>query len=230
MCSLDIARRQMAVRGKELLEETLALSFWAREALAQIEGLRLLGYEWVGSPGCADLDPTKLVINVQGLGLSGYEAEVVLREKYQIQVELSDLYNVLILITIGDNEATVTQLVRSFQDMAYSRRLKNVVRYCPPLPAIPEMALRPREAFYSETKVVDLEEAVGEVSAEMITVYPPGIPLICPGEIITQEMVNYIEVLKQEHAELQGPEDPAICQIKILKQVLTLVKTVKEVG
>jgi len=223
LASLDVARKQMALRGRSLLERTLEISSWIRNELSSIEGLNLMGEEVTAYPGCCALDPTKITVNVRGLGLTGYEMENILRQEYKIQVELSDLYNVLLLISIGDNWDTAKYLVNAFRDIAGRRSIKNVVRFCPPLPPIPTMAVLPREAFYGHTYIKELEQAEGEISAEAITAYPPGIPLICPGELITREVVDYINLLKREHADLQGPEDPELNYIRVLKGTVSIV-------
>lgn len=225
MCSLDLARKQMALRGKELLDRTLKLAMWAREELRKIKGIQLFGdHGLVGTPGCHAFDPTKITLNVTNLGISGYEMEKILRSRYDLQVELSDLYNVILLVTIGDDEQTVRYMVDAIRDISRGKKRQNVVKYCPPLPRIPDMAVLPREAFYNETKVIPLREAQGQISAESIMAYPPGIPLICPGEVITQEIIDYVHILKQENADLQGTEDPQIEKIKVLKPALSLVE------
>lgn len=216
LCSLDVARQQMALRGREIMESILQLALRARRELAEVEGLRLLDAEVVGRPGCFALDPTKITMNVRKLGISGYQAEKLLRRRFGLQVELSDLYNVLVLVTLGDDEGTVSRLVHSFRSLAGLRPRKNVVRFLPPLPEIPELLLSPREAFYGESRSVPLEEAVGEVSAEAIMAYPPGIPLVCPGEVVTREIVDYVQALKQEEAELNGPEDPCLERLRVV--------------
>ena len=222
LASLDVARKQMALEGRELLDRTLALARWIREELTRIEGLVIMGDEVTSMPGCSHLDPTKITVNVQGLGMSGYEMETLLRQKYKIQVELSDLYNVLLLVSIGDDEETAGRLVAAFKEIAGEHSRKNVIRFCPPLPAIPRMAVLPREAFYSQTCSLELERAEGEISAEAITAYPPGIPLVCPGEVITREVIDYVNLLKNEHADLQGPEDSEIKYIRVLKDTVSL--------
>ena len=151
--------------------------------------------------------------------MSGYEVERLLREKYNLQVELSDLYNVMFLISLGDTKENCSYLVQCLRSIASTKKLGNLVKYCPPPPEIPRMAVLPRDAFYSETRTVPLYEAAGEVSAEAIMAYPPGIPLLCPGEMITQEIIDYVNILKQENADLQGTEDAGINQIKVLKKV-----------
>ncbi|WP_227764308.1 aminotransferase class I/II-fold pyridoxal phosphate-dependent enzyme [Zhaonella formicivorans] len=217
LSSLDVARKQIATKGEELISRTIQLAKWVREELRAVQGLRLFGENLVGHPGCFAFDITKVTINVQGLGMSGYEMENILRSEFKLQVELSDLYNVIFLITLGDTWESVHYLVDCVKQIAGRRTLRNVVKFCPPVPEIPQVSVSPREAFYSSTKVIDLQDAAGEISAEAIMAYPPGIPLICPGEIITQEIIDYVNILKQEHADLQGTEDPQISRIKVLK-------------
>lgn len=224
LSSLDLARKQMAVQGRELMETVLELSSLIRREISAIKGYKLMGENIVGEYGCIGFDPAKITVNVTGLGMSGYQMEQLLRSKYKIQVELSDLYNVIFIITVGDNMNTVRSLIEALKDIAQGCSPEKVVRFCPPLPAIPEIAVPPREAFYyNQTKSVPLQDSVGEISAESIMAYPPGIPLICPGERISQEIVDYVHILKQEHAELQGTEDITINKIKVLSRYLVLI-------
>lgn len=225
LTSLDLARKQMATQGRELVKETLRLANWVRQEIRNIEGIKLFGDDLAGTPGCYAFDPTKIIINVTGLGMSGYEVEHILREQYKIQAELSDLYNVMFVITIGDNMETVQYLVDCIKALCRANPLKNLFKYCPPLPELPNMMLLPREAFYGEKTVVPWDEAAGEISAESIMAYPPGIPLICPGELITQSIVDYVNILKQEHADLQGTEDKQINEIRVMKNVSSINKS-----
>lgn len=225
LTSLDLARKQMALKGRELVENTVELARRVRREIMDISGYKLLEESVVGSYGAVGYDPSKVVVNVTDLGMSGYQMENILRSKYKIQVELSDLYNVIFLVTLGDTEETVGKLLDALKEIAAGCEVGKVIRYCPPLPAIPEQAVSPREAFYNETKVVPLTSAVGEISAESIMAYPPGIPLVCPGERITQEIVDYVQILKQENADLQGTEDTTLNQIKVLACRLVLVQT-----
>jgi arginine/lysine/ornithine decarboxylase len=217
MASLDMARKQMALRGKEILDKTLELTAWARKELAGIPGLELLDDNVIGKYGCVAFDPTKITLNVLGIGLSGYEMEKILRDQYRLQVELSDLYNVIFLVTIGDDLESVGYLVEAVQKIAANCNIGKVVKYCPSLPGIPELVVSPRAAFYSDIKFVPFQEAEGEICAEMIMAYPPGIPLVLPGERISRDIIDYVEVLKKENAELQGTEDPDINFIRVLE-------------
>lgn len=224
LSSIDVARKQMAVQGEELLEHTLYLANIAREYLNKIEGLQVLGKEMLGRKGCYAWDPTKVAVNVRKLGLSGFEVETILRREHGIQVELADLYNVLFLFSIGDDSETVNRLLMAMESIASGQKYKNITKIGSHLPETPELVVTPQEAFYSDTRLVDLEEAEGEIAAEMIMAYPPGIPILCPGERITQEIIEYVRVLKQEHCQLQGTEDPYMNQIKVLSRRFVVVQ------
>lgn len=223
MASLDIARKQLALHGQEMIDKTLKLALWAREEISNIEGLEILDNEVLEYECNHAIDPTKIVVNVRALGLSGYEVEKILRKEYKIQLELSDLFNIIALVSIGDNEETLGALINALKEIANNRSIKNVVKYFIPLPQIPDSIVTPRDAFYGETRTIALNEAEGEISAEMIMAYPPGIPIICPGERLTKEVIDYVNILKNEEAELQGTEDPNVNSIRVLVNRLVIV-------
>ncbi|NMB34397.1 MAG: aminotransferase class I/II-fold pyridoxal phosphate-dependent enzyme [Clostridium sp.] len=215
MSSLDIARKQLSTRGIDILAEALRLARMARDEINKIEGLHAFGKELIGQPGCFDFDETKLGINVLGLGCTGYEMEAKLRREYNIQIEMSDLSNILAIISLGDKEENITLLINALKDIS-SKSEKRKVTHPPIIPQNPKMIVLPRDAFYSPKKIVPLEKSVGEISGEMVMAYPPGIPVICMGERITQEIVDYIEVLKGQKTQLQGTADPYINSIMVL--------------
>lgn len=218
LASLDAARKQLALHGREMNEKALRLARWAREALNQIPGIYCFGDERVGEEAIYDYDPTKLTIHVRELGITGYEAEKWLRDVHNIEVELSDLYNVLCFITAGDSEETVEALVAAIRDLSrtfYAKRAARELRVV--LPKIPELALSPRDAFYAETETVPIDEAVGRIMAEFIMVYPPGIPIVMPGEILTEENLAYIRENLAVGLPVQGLEDPTIQTVKVIK-------------
>lgn len=215
MSSLDIARKQLAVRGHEMLEEVLQLARWARTEINKIEGLHAFGRELVGTPGCYDFDETKLGVHVRGLGYTGYQMESKLRKEYNIQVEMSDLYNILAIVTIGDRKEDLSMLVEAFKDIALRSEVKELKNNTI-IPHNPEMIVTPRDAFYSPKKTVKLSEAAGEIAGEMIMAYPPGIPVICLGERITKDIIEYIKILKEEKCQLQGTADSHVNYIRVL--------------
>jgi len=216
MASLDVARKQIAINGEKMLLNTIKLCEDARFELNQIDGLYVMGHDIENTEGCFSYDPTKLAINVRELGLSGFEVEKLLRYKHHIQAELSDLYNVLAVGSIGDDRQSFQTLVKAMDKIAKSHSNKNVIKFSCELPENQELVVSPRTAFYSETRTVALESAEGEISAEMLMAYPPGIPIICPGERITQEVIEYAKALNAQDCHLQGTEDPSAKFIKVL--------------
>ena len=223
LASLDASRRAMALHGREMTAKAISFSKQAREELQDIPGFYIFGDDLVGKPGCFGIDPTKVAICARGLGISGYEFERILRQEKHIQVELSDFYNVLFLYGIGDDETTMGAMVDACKFIAGSynqRTLHNVEGGIPP---IPELVVSPRFAYYSETVSIPLEEAEGEISAEMVMAYPPGIPVICPGEMISWEIIRYVHSMREANLNLQGTEDPEVAHIRVLRRNLSRV-------
>lgn len=217
LSSLDAARRHMAVQGNALLERTLALATYARAEINQIPGLSCFGEEMIGTRSSSyDWDPTKLCISVKKLGVSGVEIEQMLRDQFRIEVELSDLYNVLCVVTIGDTKDEIDHLLDALRQLAAGFR--PVVGNSVYVPEIPEhvLALSPRQAFYADAERVPIEEAVGCAMTEFVLVYPPGIPLLVPGEIITADDVEYIRRHQALGYPIHGPEDEAIQYVRVV--------------
>lgn len=217
LCSLDVARRQLAVHGGSLLGKTLDLVRWAREEINNIPRLYAYGRELTGLPGSFDFDETKLGVNVRCLGYSGYQIESILRQQYNLQIELSDLYNIMALVSIGDRQQDLERLIDALIQIAgncRSRQLKPVscISFCP------EMVVSPRDAFYSSKRPVPLRNAVGHIAGEMVMCYPPGIPVICPGELVTRDIVDYIELVKNEGTQIEGTGDPSVNYLSVLER------------
>lgn len=222
MASLDVARKQMALEGETLIERAIELSDWTRREINKIPGLYCFGEEKVGNPGVFSIDPTKVTVTVKGLGLKGSEVEHILRHKYQIQAELSDMYNVLFLITLGDGWDEVRALVAALKDMAqkYSGKqdfskvadVYQSIKY----PEAPEQVISPRHALFGKTQTVPFCDSEGAVCAEIVTFYPPGIPLLCPGEKITADIIHYCLKLQEAGLHISGPEDYTLKTIKVV--------------
>ncbi|WP_378951312.1 aminotransferase class I/II-fold pyridoxal phosphate-dependent enzyme [Pelosinus sp. sgz500959] len=220
LASLDVARMQMAVEGEKLIEKSIDLANWVREEINKIAGLYCFGNEKIGNPGVFEIDPTKVTVTVKGLGLTGAEAEKILRHEYKVQAELSDIYNLLFMITLGDDEDEVRVLLAALADLAlkYTKPIEPIeekwenTHY----PAAPQGVLSPRDALFGSTHMIPFDESAGMICAEIVTFYPPGIPLLCPGERITQEIIDYCRRLQQGGMHISGPED---CTLKIIKVV-----------
>jgi arginine decarboxylase len=221
MASLDIARMQMATEGSALIEKAVKLASWVRNEINKIPGLYSFGEDKIGNPGFYSFDATKVTVTVKGLGMRGAEAERILRHKYKVQVELSDMYNILFLITLGDSEQEARVLVNALRDMAanYARdcdfseldACKNI-----PYPAAPEGVISPRDALFGNTCKAAFDKSAGLICAEIVTFYPPGIPLLCPGERISQEIIDYCRSLQRAGLHISGPEDYMLKTIKVV--------------
>jgi arginine decarboxylase len=218
LASLDTARRQLAIHGKELAERTVELAKKARTAINEISGLYSFGEELLGEEATYDYDPTKLTIHVRHLGITGYDAENWLREHYRLEVELSDMYNILCLVTPGDDEESIGILLAALQAMsdAYHADSREILEVVVKIPEIPHLALTPRDAFYGETELVPFKESAGRIIAEFIYVYPPGIPILLPGEVISQENIDYIVDHLEVGLPVKGPEDRSVTNVKVI--------------
>ncbi len=218
LASLDTARRQLALRGQELADRTVALANSAREAVNRIPGLYSFGEELLGEEAIFDFDPTKLTVHVRKLGITGYDAENWLREHFNLEVEMSDMYNILCLITPGDDESSIAILLQALQALsdAYIGQANSIQEVVVEIPDIPHLSLTPRDAFYGETELVPFRESAGRIIAEFIYVYPPGIPILLPGEVISQENIDYIVDHIEVGLPVKGPEDRTIEFVKVI--------------
>ena len=217
MASLDISRRNLALRGKESFEKVIELSEYARREINAIGGYYAYSKELIDGVSVCDFDVTKLSVYTQDIGLTGIEVYDLLRDEYDIQIEFGDIGNILAYISIGDRIQDIERLVGALADIKrlYSRDGKDLIagEYIQP-----ELVLSPQEAFYSERKSLTLDESVGQVCGEFVMCYPPGIPILAPGERITREIVDYIQFAKERGCSLQGTEDPEVNHINVIKR------------
>ncbi|WP_276355876.1 aminotransferase class I/II-fold pyridoxal phosphate-dependent enzyme [Cohnella caldifontis] len=217
LASLDAARRQLALRGKELAERTVRLAQRTRARINEIPRLYCFGEEILGDEATYDYDPTKLTIHVRHLGITGYDAENWLRDRYRIEVELSDMYNILCLVTPGDDGEALDLLVEALRQLSAEHQDASEIReIAVEIPDIPHLSLTPRDAFYGETEWVPFRESAGRIIAEFIYVYPPGIPILLPGEVISQENIDYIINHVEVGLPVKGPEDRTITNVKVI--------------
>jgi len=180
--------------------------------------LSVYGHAELHSESTYALDETKVLVSVRELGITGFEIEKYLREKHQIEVEMSDLLNVLFIVTSADDESTIQALIDAMRDVVSVYNTSDNDSLSIMLPEIPPLALSPRDAFYEETETIPLENAVGRISAEFIMVYPPGIPIIIPGELITASTLEYIVANIEAGLPVQGLEDESLQMIKVIQQ------------
>jgi arginine/lysine/ornithine decarboxylase len=220
--SIDAARRQMALSGRELLDRTIDLALSARTRLHEIRGVRVIGESVISDRSGAGFDPTRIMVDVQGLGVTGFQAEAYLRSEARIGVEMSDLTGFIAHITIGDNRETVEHLVRGIEALAN--------RASPGTPSVIDETLRssgsaifsavpeltPREAALGRARAIPLSEATGEIAAEIITPYPPGIPVVAPGDRFTSESIEYLSAARNAGMYISGPHDPSLSTVQIV--------------
>ena len=190
LASLDIARLQMFEGGREKILRALELSKILRAEIKKFPALKT--FDAVKN---FELDLTKVTVNVEGLGLTGIDAEKILRHKFKIQCELSDTANLLFIISYADDEFTISKLINALSKLPTNNQPTNDLSIYRSIDLITS-AISPREIFFAEKEIVPLEKSVGRICAEEVTFYPPGIPILNLGEKITPQVVNQILELK----------------------------------
>jgi len=213
MASLDLARMQMATEGEKLLDKAIKLAEEARNRINKIPGLFCFGKEMVKDTlfaKMADLDVTKLTIAVSDLGLTGFQVSQILNNKYNIQVEMADPFHVLVIVSIGDRKDDLFRLVEALREISndYFREGSKNLFQDVGFPVFGnKTAMTPREAFFADTQYVELENSVEDISAEIVTVYPPGVPVLVPGEVISKEAVDYLQKMLKLGATVDGLDE-----------------------
>ncbi|SFB36518.1 arginine decarboxylase [Cohnella sp. OV330] len=217
LASLDAARRHLATNGRELAANAVARAGQARAEINAIPGLYCFGEDILGEEATFDYDPTKLTIHVRHLGITGYDAENWLRDKFNIEVELSDMYNILCLVTPGDDDTSMGILLAALRELSDTYMGKGEIKeLVVEIPQIPHLSLTPRDAFYGETEIVPFRASAGRIIAEFIYVYPPGIPILLPGEVISQDNIDYIVDHLEVGLPVKGPEDRNVEFVKVI--------------
>lgn len=217
MTSLDISRRNLALRGRQSFAKVSEWAQYARDEINMVGGYYAYGKELINGGTVYDYDVTKLCVYTRDIGLDGIEVYDILRDEYDIQIEFGDIGNIMAYISIGDRIQDIERLVGALEDIKrlYSKDKTGLLsgEYINP-----KVAVSPQEAFYSQKKSVRIMDAVGAVSGEFVMCYPPGIPILAPGELITKEIAQYIVYAKEKGCSMQGTEDPAVEYLKVLKQ------------
>lgn len=199
LASIDVARKRMALDGHKLLSNTLDLARKTRERINKIRGFHCLDKSYLDGNGRFDIDETKLVINTSEVGLSGFEIFKLMREVENVQMELGEISELLAIFTIGTTQKDADRLVEGLQKISDKYYDITDIKTIPHFSySFPELIVRPLEAFHAPSKVISLDDAVGEISAESIMIYPPGIPLAIPGEIITQNAIDLLHFYEKE--------------------------------
>ena len=216
LASLDAARQQMTDRGDKLMSRTIALATEA-QTIAEIPPLSILTPEI--QPGCQHFDPTRLTIDVSKLGITGFEADEILHERLGVTCELPLLQHLTFIITLGNNVEDIQQLVEACRTLSESAASEviSLPALTQPLSFTHPLQVSPREAYFAVTETVAISEASDRLCGELICPYPPGIPLLMPGEIITSAAIDYLQQVLVAGGTITGCEDPTLQTIQTLK-------------
>ena len=164
-------------------------------------------------------DKTKLSIHTRNVGLSGLEVYDLLRDDYNIQIEFGDLSNVLAILSVGDRISAIERLIAALRDIKrlHKKSPGDMLRseYIEP-----RVRLTPQDAFYAEKQQVPLQRALGAISTEFVMCYPPGIPILAPGEVVTKDVLDYIHYAKERGASMTGPEDTAVEYLGVIPSTI----------
>jgi arginine decarboxylase len=214
LASLDAARQQMATVGEQLLTQTLARVDRVIECLQKLPRISILEFR-VG-PGFTALDRTRLTINVSQLGITGFTADAILTEQFGVICELPSLRHVTFIFSIGTTPKDADRLISAITRLIQQTHpAESIPIGSPPLPAI--TMISPREAFFAATRTVSIDQAINQISAELICPYPPGIPLLLPGEKITAVAIDYLQSVQRSGGLISGCADQALQTIQVVQ-------------
>jgi arginine/lysine/ornithine decarboxylase len=216
MSSLDISRRNLALNGQKSFAKVIEMAEYAREEINDVGGYYAYGKELINGTSVYDFDVTKLSVYTRDLGLAGIEVYDILRDEYDIQIEFGDISNILAYISIGDRLQDIERLVGAMYDINRLYR-KDKAGMLSSEYIAPKVAVAPREAFYADKQSLPIRETAGRICAEFVMCYPPGIPILAPGELITGEIIEYILYAKEKGCSMQGTEDFAVERLNVLK-------------
>ena len=216
LASLDISRRNLALRGKEIFAQVMDLAEYARKEISNIGGYYAYSSDMINHDSIYDFDKTKLSIYTLDIGLAGIEVYDKLRDEYDIQIEFGDMGNILAYLSIGDRKQDIERLASSLAEIKRlnSRGKEGLMSH---EYISPELAVSPQAAFYADKEQLDLQETSGRICSEFLMCYPPGIPILAPGEMITDRILDYIIYAKEKGCSITGPEDPDINKLNVLK-------------
>lgn len=217
LSSLDISRRNLSLHGKEQFRQVVEMAQYARNEINRIGDYYAYSKELINGDTIFDFDVTKLSIHTLEIGLAGIEVYDILRDEYDIQVEFGDIGNILAYISMGDRQKDIERLVSALAEIRrrYKRDKAGMLEqeYISPTVVLP-----PQQAFYADKTSLKIEESAGHVCTEFVMCYPPGIPILAPGEKITSEIIDYIQYAKAKGCFLTGAEDMETDRLNVLKE------------
>ncbi len=217
LSSLDLSRKRLALQGKEIFHETVKMAEYARYEINEIGGYYAFSKELINKDSVFAFDRSKLSVHTLSIGLAGIEVYDILRDEYDIQIEFGDIGNILAYISVGDRKRDIERLISALAEIkrVYGKSSTGMLsqEYINPV-----VAETPRKAFYSNKKSLPLEETAGYICSEFVMCYPPGIPILAPGELITDDIIKYIKYAKEKGCQMTGTEDINIERLNVLVQ------------
>ncbi|WP_455530513.1 aminotransferase class I/II-fold pyridoxal phosphate-dependent enzyme [Ruminococcus sp.] len=215
LSSLDISRKRLALGGREIFAQTVEMAEYARSEINEIGGYYAYSKELINGDSIYDFDVSKLSIYTLPIGLAGIEVYDLLRDEYDIQIEFGDIGNILAYISVGDRKRDIERLISALAEI--KRRFgKSGSELLTQEYISPVVSETPRKAFYAAKRSLLLDEAAGEICSEFVMCYPPGIPILAPGELITHEIIEYIKYAKEKGCQMTGTEDINIERLNVL--------------
>lgn len=215
LSSLDISRRNLALHGREIFARVKELAQYAREEINKLGGFYAFSSELIDGDAIFDFDTTKLSVHTRDIGLAGIEVYDLLRDEYDIQIEFGDIGNILAIISVGDNMFVMERLISAMAEIKRIYQKDKAGMYDHEY-INPEVVMTPQEAFYAAKHAMPIEQSAGQICSEFVMCYPPGIPILAPGERITQEILDYIAYAKEKGCFLTGTEDIYIENINVV--------------
>ena len=217
LASLDISRRNLALRGREVIDRIIGLVAYARDEINAIGDYYAYGRELIDGDAVYDFDTTKLSIFTRATGLAGIEVYDILRDDYDIQTEFGDIANLLAYVSVGDRPKDIERLVAALAEIRRNYR-KDPSKTLKMEYIDPVVVCGPQDAFYAEKESLPIQETKGRICAEFVMCYPPGIPILAPGEEITDEILTYIRYAKKKGCQITGPEDMSIQRLNVMTE------------
>lgn len=216
LSSLDISRKRLALHGKEIFAKTVEMAEYARSEINSIGGYYAYSKELINGDSIYDFDISKLSIHTLPVGLAGIEVYDLLRDEYDIQIEFGDIGNILAYLSVGDRKQDIERLISALSEIR--RRFgKSKAGMLSQEYINPIVAETPRKAFYADKISLPLDETCGKICTEFVMCYPPGIPILAPGELITMDIIKYIKYAKEKGCSMTGTEDINIERLNVLK-------------
>ncbi len=216
LSSLDIARRNMSLYGEVVTDKIMKLASYAREEINLLGGFYAFGREIVNGDYIYDFDLTKLSVHTRDVGLAGIEVYDILRDDYGIQIEFGDIGNILAIVSGGDRSLEIERLISALAEVKRLHQRDKAGLFDHEY-INPTIVMAPQQAFYSDKKSYKIVESAGKICGEFVMCYPPGIPILAPGEKITDEIIAYITYAKEKGCVLTGTQDMNIEYINVVE-------------